>query len=149
MPFRGAKRSAKRRSWPRGRSTSASAFVVLDLGPGKLQSNRDVRAVVVVLLDDQSRAGRSFAVALDERNGNNNEQQCLSQSRNRTKQPARGSTNAQQPSERSSIVEIEDRVDERIERAVHVTEPRDEVDHPVRWTTSRTERYDHVHEEEW
>lgn len=107
--------------------------------------------VVVVLLDDQSQAGRSFAVvrgALDERNGNKNEQQRLSQSRNRTKQPARGSTNAQQPSERSSIVEIEDRVDERIQRAVHVTEPRDEVDHPVRWTTSRTERYDHVHEEE-
>lgn len=125
---------------------------MLDLGPEKLRSNCDVRVVVVVLLDDRSQAGRSFAVVhgvLGERNGNKNEQLCLSQSRNRTKQPVRDSTNAQQLSERSSIVEIEDGVDERIQRAVHVTEPRDEIDHPIRWTTSRTERYDHIHEEEW
>lgn len=55
------------------------------------------------------------------------------------------STNAQQPSECPPVVEVEDGVDERVQSAVHVTEPRDEVDHSIRGATIGAEGDDHVH----
>lgn len=59
-----------------------------------------------------------------------------------------GSADSQQPPERPSIIEIEDRVDEGVESAIDVAEPRDEVYHPVRRAAGRAKRHDDVHEEE-
>lgn len=65
------------------------------------------------------------------------------------RQILRASADSQQSPERSSIIEIENRIYEGIESAIDITEPRDEVYHPVRWAASRTEWHDDVHKEEW
>lgn len=122
------------------------------------QPNSHLRIVVVVVFffDNQSQASPKFhrrfrcLTARDSRHSNEaavfpTSFEC---STTNHRSSAGVSTNAQQLPECSSVVEIEDGVNERVQGAVHVTEPRDEVDHSIRWTTSRTERHDHVHEKE-